>query len=167
MYSIVSKYKQHTINYNMLLKEGGFSKGVPLVSDLVVNIGIKEAKTLEEVASSFLLLELSTLQRPFISKYRKNVAHLKISVGDTSVISVTLRKELAYNYYFKLLNVFMLNNFDFSKMSSKVYINQQLISFFIPNLFKQDYALSKEYSLINLSSKDAHIFMYTSKCSTS
>ena len=79
---------------------------VPKMSKIVVNMGLGEAiqnvKMLDSAASEMAMI---TGQKPVITKAKKSIATFKLRQGMPIGCSVTLRKEVMYEFFDRLVNV--------------------------------------------------------------
>lgn len=86
----------------------------PVLSKIVVNIGVKDAvsdkKLLDSAESALAQI---TGQKPKITKARKSIATFKLREGDSIGVMVTLREKRMYDFYEKLVNVVLPRLRDF------------------------------------------------------
>ncbi len=93
-----------------LLKELGLqnSMEVPKIEKICINVGIgsylqrlgkKDTTEIEEAIAKI------TGQKPVVQKARMSISNFKLREGMPVGVSVTLRKELAYNFLDKLINI--------------------------------------------------------------
>jgi len=146
----LKKYKQKTINYNLIQKY--VLTNILILNDydfqILLSINYKKNKDILDVCASFLLLELAFLQRPYLKKHTFQIAHLGISLGDVSTIKVNLRSELTENCYLQLLNLYFISSeLHFYIKTINIVKTGLLIK--INNFFMNSkHLLNKEYLLI-------------------
>lgn len=106
-----------------LLKKLGLANvmQVPRVTKIVVNVGVKEA-----VADSKVLQSVSkvighiTGQQPVQTVARKSIASFKIREGMPLGVMVTLRREIMYDFLYRLINLALPMVRDFQGVSDKL-----------------------------------------------
>jgi large subunit ribosomal protein L5 len=95
---------------------------VPKMSKIVVNMGLGEAiqnvKMLDSAASEMAMI---TGQKPVITKARKSIATFKLRQGMPIGCSVTLRKEVMYEFFDRLVNVALPKVRDFRGISRTAF----------------------------------------------
>lgn len=90
-----------------LIKELGYKNRmqVPKMQKIVVNMGVGEAiqnaKILDKAAEE---LSLITGQKPMITKAKKSIATFKLRQGMPIGCCVTLRKDMMYEFFDRLVN---------------------------------------------------------------
>ncbi len=95
---------------------------VPKIEKIVVNIGVGAAiqnkKMLEDAVK-----ELSTItgQKPVINKAKKSIASFKLREGMPIGTSVTLRKNMMYDFFDRLVNIALPRVKDFKGVSGKAF----------------------------------------------
>ncbi len=93
---------------------------VPKIVKIVINIGVKEA-----VGDSRVLQKISEIvglfagQKPVITKAKKSIAGFKIREGMPLGVTVTLRRDIMYEFLDRLINVALPNVRDFRGVSTK------------------------------------------------
>lgn len=91
-----------------LIKEMGYKNcmQVPKLEKIVVNMGVGEAiqnaKILDKAVEE---LSLITGQKPVITKARRSIATFKLRQGMSIGCCVTLRKDIMYEFFDRLVNV--------------------------------------------------------------
>src|SRR5512140_339096 len=91
-----------------LIKELGYKnrRQVPKMEKIVVNMGVGEAiqnaKILDKAVEE---LSLITGQKPVITKARRSIATFKLRQGMSIGCCVTLRKDIMYEFFDRLVNV--------------------------------------------------------------
>ena len=95
---------------------------VPKLSKIVVNMGLGEAiqnvKMLDSAASEMAMI---TGQKPVITKAKKSIATFKLRQGMPIGCSVTLRKEMMYEFFDRLVNVALPKVRDFRGISRTAF----------------------------------------------
>ncbi|RME39250.1 MAG: 50S ribosomal protein L5 [Deltaproteobacteria bacterium] len=95
---------------------------VPRVEKVVVNMGLGEAiqniKVLESAAEE---LERITGQKPVITKAKKSIAQFKLREGMPIGVMVTLRRERAYEFLDRLINIALPRVRDFKGVSPRAF----------------------------------------------
>ena len=95
---------------------------VPKIEKIVVNMGLGEAiqnaKIIESAAQ-----ELATItgQKPVITKAKKSIATFKLRQGMAIGCCVTLRKEIMYEFFDRLVNVALPKVRDFRGISANAF----------------------------------------------
>ena len=94
--------------------------GVPKVSKIVINIGVKEAvsdsKVLKVVEKTLTRI---AGQKPVRTKARKSIAGFKLREGMPIGVMVTLRAKAMYEFLDRLLNVALPNVRDFQGVTTR------------------------------------------------
>jgi len=94
--------------------------GVPKVSKIVINIGVKEAvsdsKVLKVVEKTLTRI---AGQKPVRTKARKSIAGFKLREGMPIGVMVTLRSKAMYEFLDRLLNVALPSVRDFQGVTTK------------------------------------------------
>jgi len=103
-----------------LMKELGLDNvmQVPRIVKVVVNMGIKEKdnpKILEGAAANLAAI---TGQRPIVTKARKSISDFHLTQGEPIGCKVTLRRDRAHEFLFKLINVTLPGIRDFRGLSA-------------------------------------------------
>ncbi|OGR01769.1 MAG: 50S ribosomal protein L5 [Deltaproteobacteria bacterium RIFOXYD12_FULL_50_9] len=105
-----------------LMQEFGYTNlmQVPMIEKIVLNMGLGEAVQNPKIVDS-ASNELSMIagQKTIINKSKKSIAGFKLRQGIPIGCSVTLRKEIMYNFLNKLLHVALPRVRDFRGVSSK------------------------------------------------
>ncbi|MCS7212997.1 MAG: 50S ribosomal protein L5 [Candidatus Calescibacterium sp.] len=93
---------------------------VPRLYKIVVNMGIgkwkDDQKYIEEAMQDLALI---TGQKPVFRKARKSIAAFHLKKGDNIGIAVTLRRNMMYDFFDRLINVAMPRAKDFKGFYSK------------------------------------------------
>jgi large subunit ribosomal protein L5 len=107
-----------------LMKEFGFSNRMqaPRVEKVVVNMGMGEAISNNKLMD-LAVAELTAIsgQKPVITKARKAIANFKLRQGQSIGCMVTLRKERAYEFLDRLMNIALPRVRDFKGVSPKAF----------------------------------------------
>ena len=95
---------------------------VPKIMKIVVNMGLGEAisnvKMLDSAASEIAMI---TGQKPVITRARKSIATFKLRHGMPIGCTVTLRKEIMYEFFDRLVNVALPKVRDFRGISPTAF----------------------------------------------
>ena len=95
---------------------------VPKIMKIVVNMGLGEAisnvKMLDSAASEIAMI---TGQKPVITRARKSIATFKLRQGMPIGCTVTLRKEIMYEFFDRLVNVALPRVRDFRGISPTAF----------------------------------------------
>ena len=95
---------------------------VPKIVKIVVNMGLGEAisnvKMLDTAAAEIAMI---TGQKPVIARAKKSIATFKLRQGMPIGCSVTLRKEIMYEFFDRLVNVALPKVRDFRGISSTAF----------------------------------------------
>jgi large subunit ribosomal protein L5 len=107
----------------VLQKELGVgAMAVPKIEKIVVNMGVGEAiankKILEDAVK-----ELTAIvgQKPLVNKAKKSIATFKLREGMPIGTSVTLRKDMMYDFLDHLVNIALPRVKDFKGVSGKAF----------------------------------------------
>lgn len=105
-----------------LMQEFGYTNlmQVPMLEKIVLNMGLGEAVQNPKIVDS-ASYELSMIagQKTIINKSKKSIAGFKLRQGIPIGCSVTLRKDIMYNFLNKLLHIALPRVRDFRGVSSK------------------------------------------------
>lgn len=92
---------------------------VPKMEKIVVNMGLGEAiQNIKIIDGAVQEMAMITGQRPVITKAKKSIATFKLRQGMPIGCSVTLRKEVMYEFFDRLVNVALPKVRDFRGISS-------------------------------------------------
>lgn len=117
-----SRYKQEIIP--KLIEEFKYQNimQVPKIEKIVINMGMGEAiqniKILDSAAQE--LLNISG-QKPIITRARKSIAAFKLRQGMPIGCMVTLRRDRAYDFFDRLVNLSLPRVRDFKGISGKAF----------------------------------------------
>jgi large subunit ribosomal protein L5 len=107
-----------------LTKEFGYNNPmqVPKMEKIVVNMGLGEAIQNAKIIDS-AAQELATItgQKPVITKAKKSIATFKLRQGMPIGCCVTLRKEIMYEFFDRLVNVALPKVRDFRGISANAF----------------------------------------------
>ena len=100
MNELLEKYKNEIIP--IMIKHFGYSNihQVPRVKKIVLSMGIGKNRDLKQNIES---MEVIAGQKPIITKARKSIAQFSIRVGHEIGAKVTLRGQMMYNFFNRLL----------------------------------------------------------------
>ena len=107
-----------------LTQEFGYTNAmqVPKIEKIAVNIGMGEAtqnaKLIDGAVSDLAAI---TGQKPLITKARKSIAAFKLREGMPIGVRVTLRGDIMYEFFDRLVNVALPRVRDFRGISSKSF----------------------------------------------
>ncbi|MGI6394025.1 MAG: 50S ribosomal protein L5 [bacterium] len=107
----------------VLQKELGVGiMAVPKIEKIVVNMGVGEAvankKVLEDAVKEITAI---TGQKPIVNKARKSIATFKLRAGMPIGTTVTLRKDMMYDFLDHLVNIALPRVKDFRGVSGKAF----------------------------------------------
>jgi large subunit ribosomal protein L5 len=92
---------------------------VPKIGKIVVNMGLGEAiQNIKIIDGAVQEMAMITGQRPVVTKAKKSIATFKLRQGMPIGCSVTLRKEIMYEFFDRLVNVAFPKIRDFRGISS-------------------------------------------------
>ena len=93
---------------------------VPRITKMVLNIGLGEAlQNAKAVEAAVGDLGAITGQKPVITRAKKSIANFKLRQGQPIGAMVTLRGELMYEFYDRLVNIALPRIRDFRGISRK------------------------------------------------
>ena len=95
---------------------------VPRVSKVVVNVGLGEALVSSNVVQTVARdLQLITGQKPIERKAKKSIANFKLREGMPIGCKVTLRGQMMYDFFEKLIKISLPRTRDFRGYSNKSF----------------------------------------------
>ena len=95
---------------------------VPTLQKIVINMGVGEAiNDIKILDSAVNELAMITGQRPVVTKAKKSIAGFKLRAGMSIGCMVTLRKNLMFEFFDRLVNVALPRVRDFKGLSSKSF----------------------------------------------
>ncbi len=95
---------------------------VPKIDKIVVNMGLGEAiQNIKIIDGAVQEMAMITGQRPVVTKAKKSIATFKLRQGMPIGCSVTLRKEIMYEFFDRLVNVALPKVRDFRGISSNSF----------------------------------------------
>ncbi len=100
------KYRQETVP--ALMKRFGYSNPmmVPKMSKIVVNMGLSEAKDdIKILDNAMKEIAAITGQRPKMTRAKKSIANFKLRAGQPIGCKVTLRGDMMYEFYDRLITI--------------------------------------------------------------
>ncbi len=92
---------------------------VPRLVKIVVNTGVSTARERDFLPEAVETLATITGQRPVVTKARKSISNFKLRDGMSVGACVTLRKDLMYNFLYRLIHVVLPRVRDFRGISPK------------------------------------------------
>ena len=107
-----------------LMKESGYTSvmEVPKLSKITVNIGVGEAiqnaKTLEAAVNDLTRI---TGRKPFITRAKKSISNFKLREGAPIGCAVTLRRDVMYEFFDRLVNIAIPRVRDFRGINPKSF----------------------------------------------
>jgi large subunit ribosomal protein L5 len=107
-----------------LIKEFDYknSMQVPKMQKIVVNMGLGEAiSNVKIIDGAVQEMAMITGQKPVITKAKKSIATFKLRQGMPIGCSVTLRKEVMYEFFDRLVNVALPKVRDFRGISAAAF----------------------------------------------
>jgi large subunit ribosomal protein L5 len=95
---------------------------VPKMQKIVINMGLGEAiQNVKIIDGAVQELAMITGQKPVITKAKKSIATFKLRQGMPIGCSVTLRKEIMYEFFDRLVNVALPKVRDFRGISPQAF----------------------------------------------
>lgn len=95
---------------------------VPKMEKIVVNMGLGEAiQNVKIIDSAVQELAAITGQKPIVNKAKKSIATFKLRQGMPIGCSVTLRKQIMYEFFDRLVNVALPKVRDFRGISPNAF----------------------------------------------
>jgi large subunit ribosomal protein L5 len=95
---------------------------VPKMQKIVVNMGLGEAiSNVKIIDGAVQEMAMITGQKPVITKAKKSIATFKLRQGMPIGCSVTLRKEVMYEFFDRLVNVALPKVRDFRGISAAAF----------------------------------------------
>jgi large subunit ribosomal protein L5 len=95
---------------------------VPKMQKIVVNMGLGEAiQNVKIIDNAVQELAMITGQKPIVTKAKKSIATFKLRQGMAIGCSVTLRKEMMYEFFDRLVNVALPKVRDFRGISPRAF----------------------------------------------
>ena len=95
---------------------------VPKIAKIVVNMGLGEAiSNVKIIDGAVLEMAMITGQKPVVTKAKKSIATFKLRQGMPIGCSVTLRKEIMYEFFDRLVNVALPKVRDFRGISPNAF----------------------------------------------
>ncbi|MDT8440385.1 MAG: 50S ribosomal protein L5 [Desulfuromonadales bacterium] len=95
---------------------------VPRIEKVVVNMGLGEAiQNIKVLESAALELSQITGQKAVVTKAKKSIAQFKLREGMPIGVMVTLRRDRAYEFLDRLINVALPRVRDFKGVSAKAF----------------------------------------------
>ena len=107
-----------------LIKEFNYKNPmqVPKMEKIVINMGLGSAiENVKIIDGAVQELATITGQKPVITKAKKSIATFKLRQGMSIGCSVTLRKEMMYEFFDRLVNVALPKVRDFRGISSNAF----------------------------------------------
>jgi len=95
---------------------------VPALKKIVINMGVGEAiENIKVLDSAVNELSLIAGQRPVITKAKKSIAGFKLREGMSIGCMVTVRRDVMFEFFDRLVNVALPRVRDFRGLSSKAF----------------------------------------------
>ena len=95
---------------------------VPKMEKIVINMGLGEAiQNVKIIDTAVQELAAITGQKPIVNKAKKSIATFKLRQGMPIGCSVTLRKQIMYEFFDRLVNVALPKVRDFRGISSQSF----------------------------------------------
>ena len=94
---------------------------IPKLVKIVVNTGVKTDKDREVMTAAVETLGAITGQKPVITKSRMNISNFKLRKGMAVGACVTLRRDVMYNFLYKLINIVLPRVRDFRGISPQSF----------------------------------------------
>ncbi|MFT5206501.1 MAG: large subunit ribosomal protein L5 [Candidatus Omnitrophota bacterium] len=128
--NIEKKYHEEVVP--ALTKKFGYKNkhNIPRLVKCIVNMGVgkasEDAKLLEDAAKE---LGLITGQKPVIRKSKKSISNFKIRQGQSIGCAVTLRRQMMYEFFDRLVNIALPRVRDFRGIKKTSFDNTGNYSF--------------------------------------
>jgi large subunit ribosomal protein L5 len=95
---------------------------VPALKKIIINMGVGEAiENIKILDSAVTELTLIAGQRPVITKAKKSIAGFKLREGMSIGCMVTVRRDMMFEFFDRLVNVALPRVRDFRGLSSKAF----------------------------------------------
>jgi len=94
---------------------------VPRIEKIVVNMGIKDKDNPKILEGAVANLARMTGQKPIVTKARKSISDFKLTQGEPIGCKVTLRRNHAHEFLYKLVNVVLPGIRDFRGLSAGAF----------------------------------------------
>ena len=95
---------------------------VPKLEKIIVNMGLGEAiQNIKIIDSAVQELSVIVGQKPVVTKARKSIATFKLRKGMSIGCMVTLRKDMMYEFFDRLVNIALPRVRDFRGISPKSF----------------------------------------------
>jgi len=95
---------------------------VPALKKIIINMGVGEAiENIKILDSAVTELTLIAGQRPVITKAKKSIAGFKLREGMSIGCMVTVRRDMMFEFFDRLVNVALPRIRDFRGLSSKAF----------------------------------------------
>jgi large subunit ribosomal protein L5 len=119
--ALYEHYKNEVVP--QLMERRGYRNAleVPRVTKVVVNSGVGTNKDREVMQSAVATLAAITGQRPVITKARKSISNFKLREGMAVGCCVTLRRQMMYNFLYRLMNIALPRVRDFRGVPGKAF----------------------------------------------
>ncbi|HWR82450.1 MAG TPA: 50S ribosomal protein L5 [Candidatus Deferrimicrobium sp.] len=107
-----------------LMKDGGYKSvmEVPRLSKITINIGVGEAtqnpKSLEAAVDDLTKI---TGRKPYVARARKSISNFKLREGTAIGCKVTLRREVMYEFFDRLVSISIPRIRDFRGVNPKSF----------------------------------------------
>lgn len=119
--TLYEQYKEEVLP--QLMSKHGYKNRLqaPRLEKIVINTGVGTDKDREVMQHAVETLAAITGQKPIITKSRKNISNFKLRVGMAVGVSVTLRRAVMYNFFYRLVNVVLPRVRDFRGVPAKSF----------------------------------------------
>ena len=129
-------YKRYSSEVREALKEKLKKKNVhevPRMEKIVINMGV--SASLEKNAVDDAAKDLATItgQKPVISKARKSIANFKLRQGQSTGCYVTLRRDMMYEFFDRLVATALPRIRDFRGVSRRAFDGRGNYSLGLPD----------------------------------
>ena len=129
-------YQRYTSEVREALKEKLQKKNVhevPRMEKIVINMGV--SASLEKAAVDDAAKDLTTItgQKPVISKARKSIANFKLRQGQATGCYVTLRRDMMYEFFDRLVATALPRIRDFRGVSRRAFDGRGNYSLGLPD----------------------------------
>ncbi len=130
---IFKRYKDEVVPGLMEKRKYKNPHQVPRLEKIVINMGISAA--LEKTAMDDAVKDLSMItgRKPVIAKARKSIANFKLRQGQPIACHVTLRRDVMYEFFDRLVAAALPRIRDFRGVSSRSFDGRGNYSLGIPD----------------------------------
>lgn len=118
---LIQKYKEEVVPALMEKRKYGNVHEVPRIEKIVINMGVSASLEKAAVDDAAKDLALITGRKPVINKSRKSIANFKLREGQAIGCHVTLRREVMYEFFDRLVAAALPRIRDFRGVSRRAF----------------------------------------------